>query len=656
MRSIRLTIPSWRCAPHSLTISVGFAVAMAAGPALAVPDCQVPAPPQEMAYPGAIELRVDATDINHRVFHVRETLPVSGGQELVLLYPEWLPGAHAPSGRNRLNKLAGLTVEAHDAILGWSRDPCNVFSFRIAVPSGSTSVTLEFDYLSPDSAQTEPGGSPEVTPDILMLDWSSLVLYPAGYFVGRIEVDPSVVLPVGWEFATSLERVAGQTALASFKPVSLETLVDSPIYSGRYLARWDLDPGAAAPVQLDAFADRPDLLSAADLAANIAHYRVLIQQAYKLFGSRHYEHYNFLLTLSDHLPQGGGLEHHQSSENNAPAAYFTEWGKMVADRDLVTHEFTHSWNGKFRLPQDLWAGNYNVPISGSLLWMYEGQTEYWGKVLAARSGLWSREEALESLASVAASFKTMPGRKWRSLQDTTFDEIIAPRFLPQPWGSWRRARDYYDEGALLWLDVDTLIREESRGTRSLDDFARSFFAGDDGSLGPKLYTFGDIVDALNAVQPYDWAAFLRERLDALDRDPLDGITRGGYRLVYSDVAGEYHKSEEALSGVTDFIYSMGLSIDKNGKVKSVLWDGPAFAAGLSAGVQIEAVNGIGFDLDRFKEMVRNSPTTSGAIELTVKDQDHFRPARIDYHDGLRYPHLERVPGTPARLDDILAAR
>ena len=656
MKSTRFSLPGRRGALWRPAIVIGFAVTTTASAALAGRDCRAPAPPQDAAYAGAIELRVDATDINRRVFHARETLPVSGGQDLVLLYPEWLPGAHSPSGRNRLNKVAGLTIEAGGAALGWSRDPCDVFAFRTAVPAGSTSVTVEFDYLSPDSGQTEPGGSPEVTPNILMLDWSSLVLYPAGYFASRIEVDPSVALPAGWEFATSLDRASDPGAVASFKPVSLETLVDSPIYAGRYAARWDLAPGSAAPVRLNAFADRPELLRAADLATYLERHRSLIQQAYKLFGSRHYDHYDFLVTLSDYLPQGVGLEHHQSGENNAPAGYFTEWDKTVADRDLATHEFVHSWNGKFRRPQDLWRGNYNVPMSGSLLWMYEGQTEYWGKVLAARSGLWTREEALESFASVAALFKTMPGRKWRSLQDTTFDEIVAPRFLPQPWGSWRRARDYYDEGALLWLDVDTLIREESRGARSLDDFARGFFGVDDGSLGPKAYTFDDIVNALNAVQPYDWAAFLRERLDAVGRDPLDGVARGGYRLIYSGVAGEYHESEEALGGVTDFTYSIGLSIDKSGKVKSVLWDGPAFAAGLSAGVQIEAVNGIAFDADRFKETMRNSPTASGPIELIVKDQDHFRLVAINYHDGLRYPHLERAPGTPAVLDDILAAR
>jgi predicted metalloprotease with PDZ domain len=627
-------------------------LAFAAGGAAAEPECKPVPPTQDQAYPGAIRLAVDTTDINQRIFHVRETLPAAGGKELVLLYPEWLPGTHAPWGRNRLNKIAGLTVRANGAAVTWSRDPCNVFAFRLTPPDGAATVDVDFDYLSADSGQSGPGSGAEATPDLLTLEWSSVVLYPAGYAVGRIAVDAGVKLPGGWEFATALEKAPTNDSGVAFKRVSLETLVDSPLFAGDHAAHWDLDPGAKTPVRLDAFADRPELFKhSKDFDSYIEHHRELIRQAYKLFGAKHYDHYDFLVTLSDNIAYSG-LEHHQSSEDGTSPEYFTSWEKTIASRDLLPHEYVHSWNGKFRRPADLLTANYNTAMGDSLLWVYEGQTQYWGKVLAARSGLWSKEQALDALAGLAAYFSTSAGRKWRNLQDTNYDEIVAPRFLPQSWASWRRSKDYYDEGLLLWLDADTLIREKSQGQHSLDDFAREFFGGHDGSLGPESYKFDDVVAALNAVQPHDWAKFLRERLDDLNRDPLDGIRRGGYRLTYNDTPGKFFESGENLGKVTNLIYSVGLSVDKSGKLRGVLWDGPAFKAGLSAGVQIKAVNGVAYDADRFKEAIR----ARGPIELIVEDQDHYRVVQVDYHDGLRYPHLTREEGQPARLDDILAAR
>jgi predicted metalloprotease with PDZ domain len=630
-------------------------IIVSAGAAHADPECRPVPPPQDQPYPGAIQLHIDASDINHRVFHVHETLPVSAGKELILLYPEWLPGTHAPFGRNRINKLAGLMIRANNAALDWHRDPCDVFAFRVAVPQGAVNIDVDFDYLSADAGQGGSGSGAEVSPDLLMLEWSSTVLYPAGYYVRGITVDPSVTPPDGWEFATALDRAPGNTTGSSFTRTSLETLADSPFYAGRYAARWELDPGAPVPVRLNVFADRPELLKAKDLDKYIDRHRALVQQAYKLFGSKHYDHYDFLVAASENLAKVG-LEHHRSSENNTPPEYFTGWDKTLAGRDLLPHEYTHSWNGKFRRPQDLWTDNYNQPMGDSLLWVYEGQTQYWGKVLAARSGLWSKEETLDGLAGIAAYYQTQAGRRWRNLQDTTYDEIVAPRFLPQSWGSWRRSQDYYNEGALIWLDVDTLIRELSQGQRTLDNFARAFFGIDDGSMTPKLYAFDDVLRALNAVEPYDWASFLRTRLDSLDRDPLDGITRGGYRLTFTDTPGKFSESAEKMYEFSGFTYSLGLSMGKNAKVAGVLWGSPAFAAGLAPGVQIMAVNGIAYDTDRLKEAVKNSPNTTAPIELIVKDDDHFRVVQIDYHDGPRYPHLERVDGTPARLDDILTAK
>jgi predicted metalloprotease with PDZ domain len=628
-----------------------FLLTFATGGAVADPQCPPPMPSEDRAYPGVIQLLVTATDIERQIFHVHEEIAVSGARELILLYPEWLPGTHAPWGRNRINKLAGLTIAANGVPVPWTRDPSDIFAFRLTPAEGADQIQVDFDYLSPDSSQ---GGAMEVTPDILVLEWSSVILYPSGYPVSQIKVDPKVILPDGWPLATALEPLPASSPTMSFKPVSLETLVDSPLFAGRYMALWDLDDDDAVSVRLNVFADRPELLEFHP--EWLAAHRALIKEAYKLFESKHYDHYDFLVTLSDKIA-GGGIEHHRSSQDQTAANYFTDWDKAVSLHELLPHEYVHSWNGKFRRPAGLATPNYNVPMEDDLLWVYEGQTQYWGKVLAARAGLWNKKDALDAVANIAAYYKDQAGRRWRNLQDTTYDEVVAPRFLPRTWGSWRRSLDYYDEGLLIWLDADTLIRDKSQGQHSLDDFARRFFGIKDGCLGPETYTFEDVAAALNDVLPHDWQSFLLERLRSLDRDPLDGITRGGYRLVYSQEPGKYYESLEARGKSTSFWYSLGLNIDRDGKVKTVRWEGPAFKAGLSPGMQIQAVNGVMSDVaGRLREAVKVSVNTIGPIELAIKDQDHFRVARIDYHDGARYPHLQQIQVQKPLLDCILAAR
>ena len=625
-----------------------FLLTFAAGRVVADPQC--PPPPADPVFPGVIQLLVTATDIEQRIFHVHEQIPVSGGRELTLLYPEWLPGTHAPWGRNRINKLAGLTIAANSVPVPWTRNPSDIFAFHLTPPEGADRLKVDFDYLSPDGSQ---GEGAEVTSDILVLEWPSAILYPSGYPVSQIEVEPRVILPNGWRFATALESLPGSQA-KSFKPVSLETLVDSPLFAGRHMALWDLDGDDAVPVRLNVFADGPELLEFRP--EWLAAHRALIQEAYKLFESKHYDRYDFLVTVSDKIV-GGGIEHHRSSQDQTAANYFTDWDKALSLHELLPHEYVHSWNGKFRRPAGLATPNYNVPMEDDLLWVYEGQTQYWGKVLAARSGLWAKKDALDAIANVAAYYKEQPGRRWRNLQDTTYDEVVAPRFLPRAWPSWRRSLDYYDEGLLIWLDADTLIREKSQGRYSLDDFARRFFGVKDGCLGPETYTFEDVVAVLNDVLAYEWRSFLLGRLTSLDRDPLDGITRGGYRLVYSQEPGKYFESLESRAKSTSFWYSLGLSVDREGKIKTVRWEGPAFKAGLSPGMQIQAVNGVMSDVaGRLKEAVKVSVNTTGPIELTIKDQDHSRVARIDYHDGARYPHLQRIEVQRPLLDCILAAR
>jgi predicted metalloprotease with PDZ domain len=613
---------------------------------------QTPAPPkapiaapEDRDYPGTIRLQVDTSDVTRHIFSVTETIPVQAGP-LTLFYPKWIPGNHAPTGQ--IASLAGLLIEADGHKIEWVRDTEDVYAFHLVVPEAATKLNVKFQFLSGGD-----GGEGRIvtSPEMLNMEWNSVVLYPAGYVVQRMMFEPSVVLPEGWQFATALDTASQTGASVAFRPVSLDTLVDSPVLAGRYVRRVELatDP---VPVRLDIFADRADLLEATPKQVD-AH-RALVTQAYKLFASHHYDHYDFLLSLSDRIG-GIGLEHHRSSEDGTAPGYFTEWDKNPDLRDLLPHEYTHSWNGKFKRPSDLWTATLNEPMRDSLLWVYEGQTQYWGFVLATRAGLLTRQETLDALAWIAAAFAHRSGRVWKSLQDTTNDPIVELR-RPLSWRSWQRSEDYYSEGELIWLDADTLIRELSGGQRSLDDFAAAFFGGLDGQFMPQTYTFADVVNALNAVQPHDWPEFLRTRLDGHGGAPLDGLTRGGYSLVYSVTESEYFRKSEARRKVLDLTYSLGFMIGRENKLIDVLWDGPAWSAGLTVGTQIIAVNSVSYDSDRLKEIIRRALTDPAPIELLVKNGDRYTMVRIDYHDGLRYPHLQQLPGVPARLDQILAPR
>jgi predicted metalloprotease with PDZ domain len=608
----------------------------------------VPLPaPRDEAYPGAIRLHVDATNTAQRIFNVRATIPASPGP-LTLLFPQWLPANHAPRGP--IDKLAGLIVKAGGQRVEWRRDPVEVYAFHIDVPAGANAVDLEYQYLSPTAGDQ---GRIVVTPEMLNLQWNTVVLYPAGYYARRIPVEASVKLPDGWQMGTALETASTSGSETTFKPVSLEVLVDSPIFAGRYFARHDLDPKGRSRVTLNIMADEPGQLEAKP--EYIAAHRNLVKQADLLFGSRHFDHYDFLLALSDKMG-GIGLEHQRSSENGTSSKYFTEWDRRFPSRDLLPHEYSHSWNGKYRRPADLWTPNYNVPMRDSLLWLYEGQTQYWGYVLAARAGLWTKQQALDALASTAALYDHRIGREWKPLQDTTNDPITSAR-RPQPWSSWQRSEDYYSEGLLMWLDVDTVLRERTNGRRSLDDFAKAFFGQQDGEWEKQAtYTFEDVVAFLNELAPNDWRTFLRQRLDGHGPGaPLDGVSRGGYRLVYTEEPTDLVKTLESQRRVIDLSYSLGASVDSDGRLASVVWDGALFKAGLTIGARIIAVNGKAYDSDRMKAAVKD--TKSGKkVELIVRAGDDVRALTVDYSGGLRYPRLERVEKTPARFDDIVAAR
>jgi predicted metalloprotease with PDZ domain len=611
------------------------------------------AKPALAAEPGAIQLSVDLMDAPRQVFHARESIPVKPGA-LTIYYPKWIPGEHSPSGP--LENLTGVKFSAGGKAIAWRRDAENMYAFLLQIPAGVSMLEASFDFLSP-SGGGEFGQSVSATPDIADLEWNQVVLYPAGSAAKDILFDTSVKLPPGWQFATALDTDKTAGGETHFKRVGLNKLVDSPLIAGQYFRQVDLAPGDKVPVHLDLVADAPEDL---DISADeTTHFRSLVQQAYALFGTHHYDHYEFLLTLSDETGHFG-LEHHQSSDDRSFADFLIEPGTELVGAHLLPHEYVHSWNGKFRRPAGLWTPDFNTqPMKGELLWVYEGLTEYFGDVLMARSGLATQEQYREQLAYSAATMDHRVGRAWRPLQDTA-DEAQILYYAPGSWQSWRRSTDFYSEGELLWLDADTKIRELSKGQRSLNDFARVFFGMDDGSYVTKTYSFDDVVAALNQVQPYDWAAFLHTRLDSTQPGaPLDGISRGGYQLGYSDTRSEFFKAYEKRRKLMNEMYSVGIMVGgghyERGRITDVLWDGPAAKAGVAPGMQLVAVNGRDFNADPehiLQNAIKTAQHSKQPIRLLLRNQDMYINCDVDYHDGLKYPQLVRVAGKPALLDDI----
>lgn len=598
-------------------------------------------------YPGTLVLKVDATDLSQQIFRVHLTIPVQAGP-LTLLYPQWLPGNHGPN--NPLTQLAGLKLSANGKPVVWTRDLVNVFAFHMEIPAGVTTLQAEYQFLSPLEGNQ---GRITMTDDILGVQWAALSLYPAGYNSRKVTVQPNLVLPAGWQFGTALETDQKEGDTIHFKPLDLDTLVDSPVFAGRYFKRIDLNPGAKVPVMMNIVADSAEQLETTP--EQVAVHRAMVQQAIKLFGSQHYQHYDFLFAISDEFG-GIGREHHQSSENGVKTGYFAEWKKNETGRGLLPHEYTHSWNGKFRRPAGQDVANLNTPLQNSLLWVYEGQTQYWGDVLAARSGLISTTAMRDVLAATAARYDNVRGRDWRAVQDTVNDPIINAR-RPLGWANWQRSEDYYSEGSLIWLDVDTRIRELSNERRSLDDFAKAFFGVNDGSFAIAPYTFDDVVAYLNRVQPYDWATFLRTRVeDIAPKAPLDGLTRAGWKLVYTETQSDVAKAADERNKSADFSYSLGFSVKADGTIQNVQWDGVGFQAGLAANASIVAINNKAYKPELLKAAVKEAKTNKAPITLLVKKGVVYRTVALDYHGGLRYPHLERLPGTRDRLEAILAAK
>ncbi|HEX8420799.1 MAG TPA: peptidase M61, partial [Sphingomonas sp.] len=569
---------------------------------------------QDIAYPGTIQLDIDATDTERGIFRVKETIPVAKSGPMALLYPKWIPGSHSPSGQ--IDKVAGLVIKGNGRMLPWTRDPVDVTAFHIDVPAGVRRLDVEFQFLSATKADQ---GRIMMTPALVSLQPISMSLYPAGYFVRRIPIRMTATFQPGWTAAGALPAKVTNAAAGTtyrYDTTNYEILMDSPVLAGRYGKVWALSPR----VDLNVFADTPDLLAATP--AQIDAHKRLVDQAVKTFGSQHYDHYEFLLSLTDQLG-GIGLEHHRSSENGSRPGYFTEWDQNAQARNLLPHEFAHSWDGKYRRGADLWTPDYRTPMRDSLLWVYEGQTQFWGYVLQARSGLVSKQDTLDGYATILGLYDTAPARQWRNLLDTTNDPTISQR-RPKGWTSWQRSEDYYNEGLMVWMEVDAMLRQKSGGTKSIDDFARAFFGMRDGDYGELTYTFADVAATLNGIVPYDWASFLTKRLTETGQPaPIQGFAMNGYKLVYLAEPSAYAKTLEKTRG-TDVSFSIGLVINKDAEVTASIWDSPAFKAGVDVGTQIQAVNGEAFTPERLKAAIVTAKDSKDPIRLLVKNGARFR--------------------------------
>lgn len=612
------------------------------------PAAAAPALPalKDVAYPGTVTLEVDATDLDRRIYNMRQTIPVSKSGDLVLMYAEWIPGNHAPRGP--VYNYAGLKITANGKPIPWRRDYADVYAFHVEVPAGAKSIQVEAQFLTPiEGAQ----GPIMMTQEMMRLNWFVAGLTPAGHYARKISIDAAVKLPPGWDYATALETKETRDGWVRFKTESWETVIDSPLFAGKHMRKFDLDPGGRSRVTLNVMGDSPEQVNPGPEI--IETHRNLVKQADKLFGARHFDHYDFLVSVSDKLATAG-VEHQRSSDNGVRSGYFIAWNTGFVSKDLLSHEYVHSWNGKYRRPADLWTPSFNVPMRNSLMWVYEGQTQYWGHVLAARAGFVTKEQALDLIANNAAVYATRTGREWRPLADTTMDPIIAAR-RSLPWHNWQRSEDYYSEGQLIWTDVDTLLREKTGNRKSLDDFAKAFFGVNDRDWGQLTYTRADLVATLNKIVPYDWESFFKSRVDQVAPSaPLDGIERGGYRLVWSDTPNRLWADGEGRSRAANLLYSIGLSADSAGKITLVQWDGPAWQAGVITAQTITLVNGQAFSSERLKAAVESSK--SKPVELTLKGPEGTKTVTLTYSGGHRYPKLERIAGKPAYLDDILAPR
>ena len=613
--------------PLPFVVTVGLLAATA--PAL---RAQNPPPP--------VKLEVDLRDAPRRVYHAKMEFPVRPGA-FTLVYPKWIPGEHAPNGP--IVDVTGVHFRGNGQEIPWRRDDLDLYAFHCEIPPGVAAMEVTLDYLLPKEDGT--AGSPSATAQVAVLPWNLVVLYPQGAKTDEVMFSASVRLPAGWKFATALETTTGASAdSATFETISLTRLVDSPLLAGAFFKTYDLSPGQKPEHRLNIAADSAVATTLSmDQLRNL---RQLVAETGALFGARHYRHYDFMLALTDHLPVNG-LEHHESSDNRGPEKMLLDADSLEGLMDLLPHEFFHSWNGKYRRPESLATPNYQQPMKGDLLWVYEGLTQYYGVILAARSGFWKPEQLREYLAATFAVLNDgRPGRTWRDLEDTAVSVSILYS-ARQAGASWRRPVDYYEESELIWLEADTIIRRQSKGQKSLDDFCRKFYGGEDGVIKVAPYALQDVVAMMNSIAPYDWNRFFLDRLHSHGPlAPLGGLEASGWRLGYSDEPNDHQRATEQTDGNVDLSFSLGFTAEAAGEevnsIIDVIPGSPAAKAGVAPGMKLVAVNGRRWNPDWLRVAIRDAKNSQQPIRLLLENDDYFQNLEIDYHGGERYPHLESL--------------
>jgi predicted metalloprotease with PDZ domain len=600
------------------------------------------------ATPPTITISVDATAAPRKLFHASMKIPASAG-DLTLYYPKWIPGEHAPDGP--VDDLAGLKFTSGGKTLKWRRDLLDGFTIHVEVPPGDTEVAAELDFLSPATLEGGFSAGSSATAKLAVISWNQVLLYPKGWKSDDINFTATLKLPEGWKFGTPLPVTSHSGNEIHFATVSLTTLVDSPVISGEFLK---VVPLAQDPVtEMDIAADSAAALDAPQEVWD--HYKNLVDQAQKLFGAHHYRDYHFLYTLSDHVAHFG-LEHHESDDSRVDERALVDEASRKVSASLLPHEYVHSWNGKFRRPAGLSTPDYQQPMQDDLLWVYEGLTNYLGVVLTARSGLLTLDQQRDDLALTAAALDHEPGREWRNLQDTA-DAAPQLYFSPEAWHSWRRGTDFYNEDTLNWLWVDVIIRQQSKGAKTLDDFCKIFHGAP--STGPlvKPYTFDDVVNTLNQVVAYDWRSFWTERLTNHGPGaPLGGIEGSGWKVTYEETPSEMENGAAGLEHFIDAIYSLGLELRDDGGISDTIEGMPAAKAGIGPGMKLVAVNGRRFSAEGLREALRAAKNVSVPIELLVENADYYQTFKLDYHAGEKYPHLVRDQSKPDLLSEIFKAK
>lgn len=604
------------------------------------------AAPAAAGWTGTIE--VDATEAPRRIFHARLSLPASPGP-LVLYYPKWIPGEHGPTGP--VVDLVGLRFSAGGQTLPWRRDPVDMYAFHLTIPAGASAVEAQLDYLAPVAGGNFTAGSSN-TSNLAVLSWHTVLLYPKGFPGEQLTYQAGLRLPVGWKQATSLQVASEAGGVVAYRPASMTELIDAPVLMGAHLVTVPLAESLGASHRLDIASDSPSSLLLPPGFDDS--YDRLVAEFHALFGARHYRSYRWLVALSDHVAHFG-LEHHESSDNRMPEATLGSEALRLDLAGLLAHEFAHSWNAKYRRPVGLIDPDYHEPMQGEMLWVYEGLTQYLGFVLTPRSGLWSPDFFRERLAVLAANLDHQVGRGWRPLADTAVSAQILFGSASE-WRTWRRSADFYDESVLLWLEADAMIREKSGGKRSMDDFLRSFHGGESGPPQVVPYTYEDVVAGLRAVADLDWKAHFDRRLQEVGpRAPLAGLEAQGWRLVYDQRPNPALENREERNEYRDWLYSLGIQVDGEGRILDAVPEMPAAKAGIAPGMTLVAVDGLRFSGERLDAAIDRAQKDKQPIELLIENADAYRTVKVEYAGGRRYPHLERIEGRPDLLTRVISA-